>query len=165
MTQSTRDPARPVPLDTEPSRRLGEVLRLLDDVAAITGVTNGLFHGIEQVTGLRPGEVQVLLAVALGAQAIPDVAQRTGQADAATAATVDGLIHRGMLASTPHEVSWLELTDAGAAVLEQVEGVQVRLLDTLVDALGEVGVAGFRATLQAIASVANTVGDHAGGLA
>jgi DNA-binding MarR family transcriptional regulator len=164
MTPTTRDPARPVPLDTEPSARLGEVLRLLDDVAAITGVADGLFYGIEQVTGLRPGEAQVLMAIAHGARVIPDVALRTGQADAATMATVDGLIRRGLLASRPDEVGRLDVTDAGAAVLEQVEGVQVRLLDTLVEALGEVGVAGFRATLQAIASVANTVGGHTGRL-
>lgn len=155
-------PERPVPLDTEPSSRITEVLGLLDDVAAITGVAYGLFHGIEQVTGLRPGEAQVLLALAHGTDSIGEVAKRTGQADAATAATVDGLIERGLVGSLADGADRLGVTDAGSAVLEQVEGVQVRLLDTLVEALGEVGVAGFRATLQAIASVVNTVGDQTG---
>lgn len=60
---------------------------------------------------------------------------------------------------------FLQLTDQGAALLEQIEGVQFRLLDTLVDALGEQGVHGFRTALQAIAEVLSMVArsaSHAG---
>ncbi len=59
---------------------------------------------------------------------------------------------------------FLQLTDQGAALVEQIEGVQVRILDTLVGGQGEQGVRGFRATLQAIAEVWNSVASHVGHL-
>lgn len=163
---------RPAPIDTEPSGRLEEVLGLLDELTEVARVSEGLFRGVEQVTGLRAGEVHVLLAVAHGTSAVREVARRIGELDDAAGATVESLIQRGLLAGNHRDDSrddssaagFLHLTDQGAAVLEQIEGVQVRLLDTLVEALGQEGVRGFRATLQAIAEVWNSVASHAGHL-
>ncbi|MEO8556853.1 MAG: hypothetical protein ABI474_09295 [Actinomycetota bacterium] len=160
---------RPAPVDTEPSGRLDEVLGLLDELTKVARASEGLFRGVEQVTGLRAGEVHVLLACAYGASAVRDVARRIGELDDAAGATVESLIQRGLLARNHCEDSgegssvpgFLQLTDQGAAVLEQIEGVQVRLLDTLVGGQGEQGVPGFRATLQAITEVWNSVASHA----
>lgn len=163
---------RPPPVDTDPSARLGVVLGLLDELTGVARVSEGLFGGIEQITGLRPGEVHVLLAVAHGANPVREVAQRIGEVHAAADATVEGLIRRGLLVrhhlddsgngSAP--ASLLHLTDTGSALLEQIEGVQVRLIGTLVEALGEQGVQDFRTALRAIVEVLNTVGGHAGQL-
>ena len=167
-----RHPHRPAPVDTEPSGRLDEVLGLLDELTEVARVSEGLFRGVEQVTGLRAGEMYVLLAVSHGANPVREVARRIGKLDDAAGATVESLIQRGLLARNHRDDSgdglsapgFLHLTDQGAAVLEQIEGVQVRLLDTLVETLGEQGVRGFRATLQAITEVWNSVASHAGHL-
>ena len=163
---------RPAPVDTEPSGRTGEVLGLLDELTAITMLSEGLFRGVKQITGLRPGEVHALLAVAHRTSPEREVAWRIGEVDDAAGATVESLIRRGLLARGHRDDSrdgssapgFLQLTDQGAALLEQIEGVQFRLLDTLVEALGEQGVHGFRTALQAITEVLNTVASHAGHL-
>lgn len=168
MTQPERDLPRPAPVDASPSDRLGEVLGLLDELAEIIRESEALLRGIEQVTGLRVGELHVLLAVAHGTGRLRSIAQRIGQPDHAASATIEGLVQRRLLdwrqngtADGDPPVDMLRVTDSGAAVLEQTEGVQIRVLDTLVAHLGRHGVAAFRTTLQAVGEVLRTVGSQA----
>jgi DNA-binding MarR family transcriptional regulator len=152
---------RPAPIDTDPSQRLGDVLDLLDDLALVTAGTAMLFRGIEQVTGLRVGEVQVLLAVAHGADQATQVASRTGQPDDAALATITGLVDSGLLRrhvpgtaeDGGESAASLRLTDSGTAAFEQAEAVRIRLLGMLVAELGREGVEGLRAGLRALARV------------
>jgi len=124
---------RPTPVDTEPRGRLDEVLGLLDELTDVARVSEGMFRGLEQVTGLRAGEVYVLLAVAHGASPVREVARRIGELDDAAGATVESLIQRGLLARNHRDDSrdgssapgFLHLTDQGAALLEQIEGSDV----------------------------------------
>lgn len=166
-----RDPGtpRPAPVDSDPSDRLAEVLGLLDQLADVARMSEGLFRGIEQVTGLRVGEVQLLRTVGREDVEVHEVARRLGQTDDATTATVAGLVERGLLhqdrrtapAGAP-AAGTLRLTGDGAALLEQSQGIQVRMLDTLVAELGEEGVRAFRGALQGVADVLRTVADHTG---
>lgn len=169
MKQPERHPVRPTPVDANPSGRLEEVLGLLDDLSEVATRSQALFRGIEQVTGLRVGELHVMLAVADGNCQVRDVARRIGQPDAAAATTVEGLVQRGMLRWHGHRTPTsgdsplgLRLTDIGAAVLEQTQGVQIRLLDALVGELGQHGADAFRTTLRAVAGVLRTAGNWAG---
>jgi hypothetical protein len=166
VREPDRARVRPEPVDTRPSRRLSEVFHLLDDLAQVTAGSAALFRGIEQVTGLRVGEIQTLLAVVGGTDRIPELASRVGQPEEAGAVTVAGLVDRGLLqwhhpdvaAGQPDPtVARMRLTDAGAALLEQTEGVQIRLLDTLVASLGQEGVSSLRASLQALARLFGTM--------
>jgi DNA-binding MarR family transcriptional regulator len=161
---SPRRLIRPAPVDADPSRQLADVLGVLDDLARVTTGATSLFQGIEQVTGIRVGEIQVLLAVAHGADRVPHIAARIGQPEEAVLVTVAGLIDRGLLRwrrppTTPgDDPVGLQLTDAGTVLLEQSQAVQIRLLDTLVAELGQDGVASLRANLRALARVFAAIG-------
>ncbi|HEX6197181.1 MAG TPA: hypothetical protein VFZ37_14810 [Jiangellaceae bacterium] len=168
MTRPERDFAQSAPVDASPSGRLGEVLGLLDELAEIIRESDALLRGIEQVTGLRVGEVHVLLAVAHGTDRLGPIAQRIGQPGRAARATVEGLIDRGLLAWRHEDTveggapaDLVRLSEAGAAALEQTQGVQIRLLDTMVGQLGGHGVAAFRTTLRAVGEVLQLVGSRA----
>lgn len=152
--------SRPAPVDADPSHQLDAVLDLLDDLALVTTGSAALFRGIERVTGLRVGEIQVLRAIAHGADQTQQIASRVGQPDEAAMATVGGLVERELLqwhspgtSAGSDSVGGLRLTDVGTAVLEQSEGVQIRLLDTLVGELGQQGVGTLRTSLGALARV------------
>jgi hypothetical protein len=71
------------------------------------------------------------------------------------------MVGRGVLERRNSNGEAVRLTETGVALLEQIQGVQVRLLDALAEAAGESGVQVVRTTLQAFAKVAGTVGDHA----
>lgn len=152
---------RPAPIDIDPSQRLGDVLDLLDDLALVTAGSATLFRGIERVTGLRVGEIQVLAAVAHGADRATQVASRTGQPDDAAIATIAGLVDSGLLQrpvpGTAEDggdsAASVRLTDSGTAVFEQAEAVRIRLLGMLVSELGREGVESLRAGLRALARV------------
>lgn len=160
---------RPAPIDTDPSQRLGDVLDLLDDLALVTAGSATFFSSIEQVTGLRVGEIQVLLAVSHGADRVSRLASRTGQPDDAVRATIAGLVDRGLLqrpaAGTAEDggdsAASVRLTDSGTAVFEQAEAVRIRLLGMLAAQLGREGVESLRAGLRALARVFEAEPDRA----
>jgi DNA-binding MarR family transcriptional regulator len=163
---STRHLTRPAPVDADPSRQLADVLEVLDDLAQVTTGATALFQGIEQVTGIRVGEIQVLLAVAHGADRVSHMAARIGQPAEAALVTVTGLVDRGLLRwhrppPPGDDPVGLRLTDAGTALLEQSQAVQIRLLDTLVAELGQDGVGSLRANLRALARVFAAIGTRA----
>jgi DNA-binding MarR family transcriptional regulator len=153
--------ARPRPADSAPSNRVGDVLGLLDDLSVVVELADRLLRGIEQLTGLRPGEIRVVLALSAGARPLDEVARQIGETDPATAGAVDDMVGRGVLERRNSNGEAVRLTETGVALLEQIQGVQVRLLDALAEAAGESGVQVVRTTLQAFAKVAGTVGDHA----
>jgi DNA-binding MarR family transcriptional regulator len=154
---------RPGQVDTDPSARLEEVLRLLDELTEVAGLSEGLFRAIEHVTGLRVGEIQVLRAITHSGAEVHGVARRVGQSDDAVMATVDGLVERGLVRDRPAgPTGVLRLTEAGTAALEQTQGVQIRLLDTLVAEVGADGARAFRTTLQGIAGVLRTLASRTG---
>lgn len=162
---SASGPTRPGHVDTNPSSRLGDVLEVFDDLAHVATGATALFQGIEQVTGIRVGEIQVLLAVAHGTDRVSYVARRIGQPTDAALVTVTGLVDRGLLRwhrspATPD--ARLRLTDAGTVLLEQSQAVQIRLLDTLVAELGQAGVSNLRADLRALVRVFATISTRAG---
>jgi DNA-binding MarR family transcriptional regulator len=150
-------------VDTRPAARIQDVLDLFDELARIARMSEGLFAGIEQVTGLRVGQVQLLRSVAGGAVEARELARRVGQTDEATTATIDGLVRHGLLhrERRPVKPERLRLTGKGTALLEQTQGVQVRLLDTLIGEAGADGVQAFRTTLNGIADVLGTIASRA----
>lgn len=129
-----------------PSEHLATILALEESSDRLSAARTQVFGGVEELTGLRAGELQTLRAVADGADHHRDIARRTGQADAAAAATLDGLVGKGMLGrhAHPSEVdpsappTLVHLTDRGRAVLGQSEAISVRLLDRIVDSLDDI---------------------------
>lgn len=135
---------RPVP-------SMAGVLDLMDDLAGLAGAAEGLRRRLEQLTGLRGGELQTLLAVSGGADRTEVVAERTGQVDEAAAATLRALQHRGLVTGpgTGLPEAW-RLTDSGQVVHQQAEGLGIRVLHGVVGALGEEATGEFRSTVQAL---------------
>ncbi|MBN1093125.1 hypothetical protein JKP75_11515 [Blastococcus sp. TML/M2B] len=137
-----------------PARSMAGVLTLLDDVAGLAGAVDGLRRRVEELTDLRSGELQALLAVAGGATRTDVVAERTGQVDEAAAATLRALRGRGLVTADDGGTSgaW-RLTEAGRVVQQQAEGLRIRVLHGIVDALGEDAAAELRASVRALSTV------------
>ena len=158
--------------ELEPERRRLRVDPVRASDAQRVAVSNGLSleHHREGIDPLQECRRRLLGKQTIAAE--NPHARRIGEVDDAAGATFEGLIRRGLLARGHRDDSrggssapgFLQLTDQGAALLEQIEGVQFRLLDTLVEALGELGVHGLRTALRAITEVLNTVASHAGHL-
>ena len=161
----------------EPTRRAREVagrmpvvLELLDELTELAEAGEGLRRRVEQVMGLRAGELRVLVAVSRGAAHPRAVAGETGQADEAAGATLEALVHRGLLSRHGHrnspaggaEPTLLRVTDAGLVLLQQAEGLQIRILDAVVLALGDEGAGSLRHTVQALGEALTGDGDVAG---
>jgi DNA-binding MarR family transcriptional regulator len=153
-------------LNLVPGERLGDILELLDDLAVINRASEGLLHQVQSLTGLRLGELQSLLAVSQGAEHVRAVAAATGQVDEAATATIDSLEGRGLVARHRHPNApegaapqLLHLTDLGGAALQQAEGIQVRVLEAIVLALGQRQTSQLRTSIQALAAVMD--GDQA----
>ena len=162
-TVSTQDEPPPLPLvgvdaqDVEdPVDRVRQVLRTTTPGTGMATILELGMHseqreqtrrlivsGVEELTGLRLGELQALTSVADGADHYRAIARLTAQADAAAAATVDGLVRKGLLARHHHpaepnvdaEPTLVHLTPKGEAVLGQAEAIRIRLLDTLAQSL------------------------------
>lgn len=162
MAEPGHSRSRPGQVDADPSTRLEEVLRLLDELTEVARLSGGLFGAIEQVTGLRVSEIQVLRAVTRSGVEVHDVARRVGQTDDAANATIGGLVERGLIHRDQRagQTAMLRLTEAGTAALEQTQGVQIRLLDTLVAEVGADGMRAFRTTLHGIAGVLRTLAER-----
>lgn len=110
----------------------------------MTSSQEQISRAIERLTGLRIGELAAVSAVAAGADHPRAVARRTGQADAAAEATVEGLCARGLLGRHHHPLAQagsppllVHVTEAGRVTLEQAEALQVRLFDAVVGTLDE----------------------------
>ena len=142
----------------QPVDGLGDVLGLLDELSALGRVVDGLSSQLEEVSGLRAGELQALVAVSEGAAHPRAVARRTGQVDDAGTATVEALVQRGLLGRHRHPASpdtvtdapLVHLTEAGRVVLAQAQGLQIRALAAVVSQLGDTEAARLRSTVQAL---------------
>ncbi|MGY1739392.1 MULTISPECIES: hypothetical protein [unclassified Blastococcus] len=161
---------RPRPADG-PSARLATALQLADELADVARATDRVAARIEQVTGLRRGELAALLAVDEGARHPRAVARRSGQVDDAGDATIQALLRRGLLRrgrgpGAAHRAGAeppLEVTEAGRVVLQQAEGLRIRVLDALVGALGPADTAVLRAAAGALTGALAGALDGTGG--
>ncbi|WP_413451818.1 hypothetical protein AA0Y32_14130 [Georgenia phoenicis] len=130
---------------TTPGDGMASILELDSDSAQREQARRLLVGGVEELTGLRLGELQALTAVAEGADHYRTVARVTGQADAAAEATVAGLVRQGLLGQHHHpnepnadaKPTLVHLTPKGEAVLVQSEAIRIRLLDTVAQTLGD----------------------------
>lgn len=143
---------------TTPGTGMAAILELDADPVHIEQTRRLVIGAVEELTGLRLGEVQTLTAVAEGADHYRGVARVTGQADAAAAATVEGLVRKGLLAQHRHPQepnahatpTLVHLTPKGEAVLGQSEAVRIRLLDTVAQSLDETELEQVRAAADAL---------------
>lgn len=150
----------PAPSDGE----VAEILALFDDIAEINRASTELLDRVETLTGLRLGELQALVAISRGADHPRVVARRTSQVDAAAAATTQTLIRRGLVGRHHHpdapadasNATLLHVTDAGTVALQQGEGIQLRVLEAVVLALGHRQTRDLRASIQALSTVLDT---------
>ncbi|MGY1772062.1 hypothetical protein [Blastococcus sp. SYSU D00813] len=151
-------PTRPSPLEA-PGDRLVTVLQLADELADVARGAARVVARVEQATGLRRGELAALVAVDEGAQHPRAVARRSGQVDDAGDVTTEALLRRGLLRRSAHPdapsgaagATALEVTETGRVVLQQAEGLRIRLLDAVVGALGPRDTAVLRAAVRALA--------------
>ncbi len=144
-------PSAVVPLDIRPGTSMTCVLALMDELAHLAGAGEAVRRTMEELTGLRSGELEALLAVAGGADRPADVAEATGQVDEAAAATVAALRRRGLVTTAPGGA--LQLTETGQVVRQQAEGLRIRILSGVVGALGEQATGELRSAVQALGSV------------
>lgn len=137
--------ARQVLRRTTPGDGMAAILELDSDSTQREQTRRLLVAGVEELTGLRLGELQALTAVAEGADHYRTLARVTGQADAAAEATVAGLVRQGLLGHHQHPnepnadapPALVHLTPKGEAVLVQSEAIRIRLLDTVAQTLGD----------------------------
>ncbi|UFU03676.1 MarR family winged helix-turn-helix transcriptional regulator [Ruania suaedae] len=145
--------------DVAPAAGVAEILSLADELSRIGDAGTQLARAIESTTGLRAGEVQVLAAIAAGAEHPRAIADSTGQVPDAAEATVDSLADRGLVGRHAHEsdprgdLGLVHVSASGHAVLEQVEAVRIRLADALFGALGLEKAQELRRTLSAVAEL------------
>jgi DNA-binding MarR family transcriptional regulator len=143
---------------------LTDVFDLLDDLAGLGRVVDGLSRRLVGVSGLRAGELQALIAVAEGAEHPRAVARRTGQVDEAGPATVAALVRRGLLGRHRHPASpagaeqgsLVHLTEAGRVVLDQVQGLRIRLLAAVVAQLGDDEAQRLRSSVRTLGAALGT---------
>ncbi|RBY90655.1 hypothetical protein [Blastococcus sp. TF02A-26] len=151
---------RPRPAEG-PGARLATVLRLVDELDDVTRAATDVAARVEEATGLRRGELAALSAVADGARSAREVGRRCGQADDAAAVTTEALVRRGLLRRTGHPRApsgasggtALAITEVGRVVVQQAEGLRIRLLDSVVGALGPDETDRLRAAVQALTGV------------
>src|SRR5699024_7950133 len=122
---------RPYAIDTPPTD-MEAASDLLADLERIRQGSESLMRRIESTTGLLTGEVQVLEAIAAGADHVRAVAKRTGQPVDAARVTIEGLTERNVVSRHRHqsagsggEPAMLHVTDAGNVVLGQVEAIRL----------------------------------------
>jgi hypothetical protein len=144
-------PGAVVPLEIRPGTSMTGVLALMDELALLAGAGEEVRRQVDELTGLRSGELAALLAVADGADRPAAVAVATGQVDEAAVATILALRRRGLV--TGASAAALQLTEHGQVVRQQAEGLRIRVLHGVVSALGEQETASLRSTVQALGSV------------
>ncbi|WP_155855118.1 hypothetical protein [Actinotalea ferrariae] len=139
--------SRPAQVDREPGSRLGQALLLVNEIDRTARLLRPILRTVKRLTGLSPAQVHALLAAAEDGEvdrgprddgAIRPALAGTGliTADATTAEGPDGAGSR--------------LTDSGRAALEQIQGLQIRILDTVMTSLPEREVDEILASLRRI---------------
>lgn len=109
-------------MDIEPGR-LVTVLALLDQIDRVIVGVAPVLRTVEEMTGLRLAQVGALMAFE---------ANRLAEAQPG----MDDLVRSGLARRTgPDGMSW-ELTDQGRTALEQVQGLRIRIVDTVASGLG-----------------------------
>lgn len=125
--------SRPAPVDREPGSRLGQALLLVNEIDRTSRLLRPLLRTVERLTGLSPAQVHALLAAAEDGEA--ERGQRDdGPIRLALAGT--GLIAADVAPTAEGPdgaATWL--TDSGRAALEQIQGLQIRILDTVMTSL------------------------------
>lgn len=148
-------------VDLPPSSSLSDTLGLLDDLEQINQISQQVLQQVQNLTGLRIGEMQTLLAISEGADHPRAIATATGQVKEAAAATVDSLVRRGLADRHAHDSDpdassdpgLVHITPAGRGALEQSEAIRVRVLDSLSLALGPDRTSELRTGIQTVAEV------------
>lgn len=119
---------RPRPVDVEPGERLGTVLGLLEQIDRVVNGITPVLRTVEQMTGLSLSQVGALMAF--------DANGSAATHPAAGQHVVDDLVRNGLARRTrPGGTSWV-LTDQGRSALEQVQGLRIRIVDTVASTLG-----------------------------
>ena len=119
-------PSRPAPMDREPGSRLGQALMLVNEIDRTARLLRPLLHTVERLTGLSPAQVHALLAAAEDAK-VDSVPRNDG-------ANIPALAGTGPIAAYD---ALGRLTDSEHAALEQIQGLQIRILDTVMTSLPE----------------------------
>ena len=130
---------------TVPQTDLSAIYATESEAERLEGTRRKIVGGVEELTGLRLGELHTLIAVADGADHHREIARTIGQPDAAAAVIVDGLVKRRLLARHHHpaernpyaEPTLVSLTARGHAVLGQSEAIRIRLIDAVAQSLDE----------------------------
>ena len=156
--QDTAGRVRELLRTTAPGANVATILELDADSSRLEQTRRVIVNGVEELTGLRLGELQTLTAVSEGADHHRTIARLTGQTDAAAAATVEGLVRKGLLAQHHHpaesrpdaEPTLVHLTPQGEAVLGQSEAIRIRLLDAMTQSLDEAELEQVRAAADAL---------------
>lgn len=150
--------SRPAPMDREPGSRLRQTLMLVNEIDRTTRLLRPLLRTVKRLTGLSPAQVHALLAAAedgemdrgpLDAGAIRPAFEGTGWItadDATTAEGPDGAVGR--------------LTDSGRAAVEQIQGLQIRILETVMASLPEGEVDEILASLRRIGDSLEGLNPH-----
>jgi hypothetical protein len=110
-------------------------VNLLDDIDRVARRLLPLPRSVNRMTGLPPVQVSTPMALAhRGRMSVGTIRDPT---------PLTALVPKGLVASAgpppgrePGEMAWC-LTDAGHAALEQVQGLRIRALGTLVNSLDE----------------------------
>ena len=108
-----------------------EVNRRMTD---LLGDASGLFASIERETGLKVGQIRVLRSVDSGQRSVIEVADATGEIEAATHITVQSLLDTDYLDVGPDHR--LALTDEGRVLVDQLAGIQMRQVANRADDAG-----------------------------
>ena len=109
---------------------LESALQLSDVMSDLAVVIRNIAEGIEQVTDLRLGQLRAMHAIADGAEGWADVGRATSEHREAARATVRSL-QRAALVTEVGAPPVLRLTEQGRARLDQLTGLQIRLLAVL----------------------------------
>lgn len=141
-----------------PQTDLSAIYATESEAERLEGTRRKIVGGVEELTGLRLGELHTLIAVADGADHHREIARTIGQPDAAAAVIVDGLVKRRLLARHHHpaernpyaEPTLVSLTARGHAVLGQSEAIRIRLLDAMTQSLDEAELEQVRAAADAL---------------
>lgn len=144
----------PTVLATAREAPSSQTFALLDEMDRLRVAAAWLVSEIEAASGLGAGEVLTLRAVADGLRHEREIARAIGHAAAVSAAILDGLARQHLVARHPHPDApagaaprIVHLTDAGRAVLEQAEAIEIRLTAALLDRLGARDTAQLRGTI------------------
>jgi len=152
--------SRPTPMDREPGSRLGQTLMLVNEIDRTARLLRPLLRTVKRLTGLSPAQVHALLAAAEDSQVdrgprddgpIGPALAGTGLIAADDATTAEG-----------PDGAFSRLTDSGRAAFAQIQGLQIRILDTVMTSLPEGEVDEILASLRRIGDSLEGMPPHLG---